>query len=105
MREGGSGEGIGEIGGGRIVEVVESVLGRLEGAEVMLWLDECSVLFEGVMVLFKGLTVLFEELMVLFEEVTVLFEEVMVFEDVMVLQWAPKPLQCLGISDWGECSA
>ncbi len=21
------------------------------------------------------------------------------------IQWAPKPLQCLGISDWGGCSA
>jgi len=85
MREGGSGGGIGKIGGGGIVRVVESVLGRSEGVEVMLWLDEGTVLFEGVMVLFEGLTVLFEELTVLFEEVTVLFEEVTVLFEVTLL--------------------
>ena len=86
MREGGSGGGIGKIGGGGIVRVVESVLGRSEGVEVMLWLDEGTVLFEGVTVLFEELTVLFEELTVLFEELTVLFEEVTVlFEEVTVL--------------------
>ncbi len=85
MREGGSGGGIGEIGGGGIVGVVESVLGRSEGAEVMLWLDEGTVLFEGVTVLFEELTVLFEELTVLFEEVTVLFEEVTVLFEVTLL--------------------